>query len=446
MRSKTLFASGQRSVTLIGCGLLALLVSGCGRSKVPSNMPAPAAPLAPAATQNNGLADIHTSDAELASVATDSIGEPNDGSIDPHSGRLYLSTNDLIVPAGAVELVVQRHFQPRPSSVPGLLGKRWRLNWECTLFRSGPLAVIEEGVGTIVFSLDKAGGTYRSPSGDELIVTDQGAVRTKTDGKREMFDAQGRLAERDERNGNRIRFQYDADNRLSKVEGPFNNFLRFVTSPEGRLVRVEGSTGRSVSYSYGTDARPEGGEFVVSYGYGPADSLVRVVQPQAGQTEFSYDPQGRVTGRKWADGAAERYEYNDAARTVRQIDPAGRVTATEWSADDRKTTTIDALGHKTVVERNAAGQTTKIVGPTGQVLQFSYDPLGRVALDGEKQSFEYDGQQNLQKIRRHDCDSIRTLETPCHPSVAYSLEPVAALPVATRRATRILLSLLPGAI
>ncbi len=189
---------------------------------------------------------------ELAAVFISQWTQPGREAIEPHSGQLLLDTTDIVVPAGTIQLQLSRSLLLEPTA-PCLLGTRWRLNWEKRALRNRAVAVVEEGAARTVFRWDAVRKHYRASSGD-VIVFDKGtAVRTTPGGFRETFDAYGRLTERNERNGNKIRLQYDAGGRLSRVEGPMGSFLRLVVGTDGRLTHVQGSSGTSVYYSYNAE-------------------------------------------------------------------------------------------------------------------------------------------------------------------------------------------------
>jgi RHS repeat-associated protein len=359
----------------------------------------------------------------------------NEGTVEPHSGNLYLSSVDLQMSAGAIQLEVRRDYKNQSPSAAGWLGSCWRLNWECHFSTIGPLAIIEDSYGPRTFALDQASGTYRSASGDVISVLPDGAVHKKPDGTADTFDAQGQLVARDLRNGNVIRLRYDDHGHIAEINGPCKAALQFTTSEAGRLVKIRSSDGASVGYAYNGEPNQDSAHrCVVSYDYAPSGLLASVSHPQTGAINWKYDSQNRVTSKVFPDGTSERYEYDADRRTARYYAANGAATTFSRSADDLVTTTIDPLGNKIVVERNAAGQTSKVVGPTGQVAQMQYDARGRVTTiessatgrteltylgdsplvaslksSGEEQQFHYDSQLNLKSVHSHDCDST-TLE------------------------------------
>ncbi len=348
--------------------------------------------------------------------------------IDPRSGQLVLSVTDLTLQAGPVTLEIRRSLHTGKRA-PGLLGTRWRLNWESRLVRVGALVLIEESTGSLSFSQQGPAGEYRSALGDRLVLEKTGrAVRTKLDLTKERFDVQGRLVERDYRNGNRAVVQYGPDGSLAKIGGPHGSALRFTIDKAGRLIQVEASTTATVRYVYQENEltevqRPPAPP--IRYSYFTGGQVARIEEPQSGTVQFAYDFKGRISRRQWADGSKERYEYDDRTNTIRQIDPAGGVTTIQWGQDGRQAEITNPLGHKSVIVSDAVGRPLQITGPTGASVRLTYDALGRTMAmenaagqvtrfeyleetsrpsamlhpDGTRQLFEYDRRGNLMAIK-----------------------------------------------
>jgi RHS repeat-associated protein len=317
--------------------------------------------------------------------------------IDPRTGKLSLQITDMTVRAGALLLQIRRTLQ-NPPVPPGLLGTRWRLNWESRLTHSGPEAAIEEEGGLVSFTLDETGTRYRSASGDQLVLEGGQAVRMRTDGIRETFDLTGRLIEQVDPNDNRITLHYDGHGRLSKIEGPAQVSLQLVNDESGRVVKIASSNGSTVEYQYANgSARPaaqhQAGSMPVEYLYDQAGRLAGIERPQAGLTKFEYDSKGRVTRRTWADGTNEQYAYDEATRTRTYTDPTGQVTTHTWSQDGRSSIATTPLGQRILNEYDDAGRTIAVTGPTGQTARLTYDAMGRtIAIDDPRTGtihFEY---------------------------------------------------------
>ncbi len=379
--------------------------------------------------------------------------------IDPRSGRLHLTVTDLVVPAGPIRLEISRTLEPQRTD-RGLLGARWRLNWESRVVPRGQLMLLEEAPYPVAFTTSGTTPGYTSVTGDRLAIERDGRmVRTKLDGTRETFDVQGRLAERDYRNGNRATVRYGADGRIARIDGPRGSSIQFSADNQGRIMRIEASTGASARYAYTGDNLTEiqvNGGPIVRYAYDTSGALTRIDKPRSGGVELAYDARGRVLTRRWVDGSQERYEFDDPARRQRHIDPGGGITTIQWSQDKRTAEITNPLGHKSVIVFDAAGRPESITGPTGETAKTIYDSLGRPSAfhdpygrvthyeylgatgrvrmiarpDGTQESLAYDPQQNVTEIKLGP-QSLATLAY--HPDGTVSA--AKALGVAEQRLT-----------
>ncbi len=305
----------------------------------------------------------------------------HDETIDPRSARLLVTATDLVVPAGRVKLELRRTLQLEAGK-PGMLGTRWKLNWESTLSQSGRRAFIREADQTVYFTLDESTEQYVAASGEYVVFEANRSVRVMPDGRREIFDRRGRLIERLEPNNNRIALNYDSRGVLSRIDGPDQSFVRFTVDSTGSLTRAESSSGDRVEYLYGPQPpSPDrsADEWCVDYGYDASGALVRMRRPQQGELWITYDARSRVTSRRFSDGSVERFEHDDANNSRRHIDPLGRVTTTTWSPDYRRVELHDASGGKIIIQNNEAGRPLVIAGPTGLKARYTYDALGRTS-------------------------------------------------------------------
>ncbi|MDO5669804.1 MAG: DUF6531 domain-containing protein [Corynebacterium sp.] len=117
----------------------------------------------------------------------------------------------------------------------------------------------------------------------------------------------------------------------------------------GHMVRLRRSDGTTLSLTWDervsrvagvwvshTDA-PSGDspQRLISYEYGPAGELLRVINSAAGQLSYIYDEQGRL--RTWTDrnGVSYHYRLDDAGRVVSQVGTGGMFpNAVVWLPDD----------------------------------------------------------------------------------------------------------------
>ncbi len=342
--------------------------------------------------------------------------------VDPRSGRLETTARDLVLNAGAIDVAIERRSIARVEQA-GLLGTRWRLDLEARLVRADDIVAIESGAGAAVYT--RAGdGDYRASNGDRVRVQPDGsAVRSRPDGTRETYDAQGRLSERDLRNGNVVRLRYGEQGRLARIEAPRGAAIELTTDGAGRVVTLRSSRGDRVEYRY------DGGELVevrrtdgvTRYAY--AGGLLTRVERDGRATTIDYDATARVVARRFPDGSIERYERDDAARRVRIVDGGGGVTTLQWTADGRREELTDPAGGTSVVETDALGRLVGATGPGGRAQRRTYDAQHRLATlesqgkttrfaylrdtslvttmttaDGPAQRLEYDDRLNLTRV------------------------------------------------
>jgi RHS repeat-associated protein len=351
--------------------------------------------------------------------------------IDPRSGRLILNEADLALQSGSIALFFQRAFQNKESE-SGLLGTRWRLNWEKRLIHTGPILIIKEIPAPTAFTQEEGKEEYKSPSGEMITFQKDGqAIRTRSDWTKERYDPNGRLIESEFLNGNKVKLIYSADGKLGRMEGPKGVFLKFTSDDKGRVTLIETSTGTRVRYTYAKDNLAEvqiNNSVPTKYTYNENGALTKLERPLTGSVDFTYDAKARVTKRKWADGSEERYEYDNANNTFRQINPSGGITTSRRSKDGLREEVMDPLGNKSAIEYNRLGLLVSITGPTGITSQFAYDDLGRTTAvegyfgeiirfeylgnsplvkginysDGSQQVYEYDDNHNLLSIKEGD--------------------------------------------
>jgi RHS repeat-associated protein len=216
----------------------------------------------------------------------------------------------------------------------------------------------------------------------EAIARDAAGSRRKTllDGAFEIQhtpDALGREVERRLPGGGRINSAFDAEGRLARraAMAPTAHAPRGAGEPEWLGTRYDGVTADR-SYRYDWD-----GELIevldaqrgsTRYEYDPVGQLVAMVPPKARALVFRHDPAGNLHE---GEGGAERvYEHGRLARighTTYHWDGEGRLS--EKRTRDPKTLSESSF-HYTW---DASGMLRKVESPSGEIIEFAYDPLAR---------------------------------------------------------------------
>ena len=197
------------------------------------------------------------------------------------------------------------------------------------------------------------------------------------DGRRYFIhEDQGLLAAED-LNGNRISVN---DNGIDHSDGPG---LQFVRDAQGRIIEVRD---------------PDGNAW--TYGYDAAGDLVSFIDPDGNETTYVYrtdpahylemiiDPEGRMP---------RRYEYDDAGRLVAIIDENNQRRESLYDPQGFIGLETDARGNTTEIQYNERGNVTRIEDPKGNVTQYEYgDPANPdretrlIDPSGEEWEYAYD--------------------------------------------------------
>lgn len=334
--------------------------------------------------------------------------------INPKSGKLFAVYTDLLLPAGPINLEIKRTLLHNNRNAPGLLGNRWRIDWERQLVRLGSIALISESNGSITYNQIGNRDEYQSFRRERIIFNEDGsAIHLKRNGIKETFDPNGRLISINYPSGNEIKLTYHSFGQISRIDGPRENFFKLFYNEDQRLLCIKSSSLDTIDYVYDQDNLIQvkiNKDTLYRYEYSPKGELIKIDRPGLGGVEFVYDAKGRVITRHWADGSEERFEYDDVTKTYRHISPSGGVTTSHWSHDGRQQEVTDPLGNKSIIKYDENGRYSTIINPMGKTSRFTYDELGRtILIEGCcGKSIEYEYLNNTPLIK-----SVAASNSPC---------------------------------
>ncbi len=204
---------------------------------------------------------------------------------------------------------------------------------------------------------------------------------------------------------------------------PDDAWLMTTTSPEGIVTAVERDHSGAVLWiaQYGSgDDRPE---LRRQFEYDGARRMSRRFDPEIGWTDFDYDAGGNLVSRRTEGTGATTHQYDARGRrtwthypngewTQRTYDPVGNPRVVDngyarrtWDYDaaDQVVTERVRVGGSTLhasYGRDALGRVAHVVYPSGRIVTYDPDPLGRptralpIAND-----IQYDAQGNPQRIQ-----------------------------------------------
>lgn len=197
-------------------------------------------------------------------------------------------------------------------------------------------------------------------------------TRTRKDGSVSLFDANGLLTAKIDRNNNRTDYAYDPEGRLTSITDPTGQVTTLTYGLDGRLQSIEDPAGRISAATYDADGNLTG--------YTDVDDTVR---------EMAYDANGRLVSELSKRGFARSHSYGSAGQWIGTGFPDGAsVTAqisrslgladlgiglgTEgnpapYAVPDGKTTLTDARGNPYTMRFNRFGSVVEFTDPINRI-------------------------------------------------------------------------------
>ncbi|MEM1080288.1 MAG: RHS repeat-associated core domain-containing protein [Pseudomonadota bacterium] len=229
-------------------------------------------------------------------------------------------------------------------------------------------------------------------NGNRISINDNGIDHSNGPGLEFIRDAQGRIVEVRDPDGNTWRYAYDAAGDLVSFEDPDGNqtiyvyrsdpahYLESISDPQGRMPR---------RYEYDPDS----------------GRLTAVIDENGNRRESLYDPQGFIGFETDARGNVSEIQYNERGNVTQLLDPKGNLTRYEYADPDnpdRETLLIDPSGEPWRYAYDEMGRPVDLASPlatlANQRITISYDEFGNVTefndYDRRISTFTYDDRGN----------------------------------------------------
>lgn len=309
----------------------------------------------------------------------------------------------FVAPADILESLTKTtagsYVLARPDGVQRLYGPDGRLT-----------GVVDLSGNRVTVTYDETGavGAISDASGRSLLFTkgSNGKVERVTDPANRViayaYDEQENLVGVSHPDGSARLYEYDAANRLTRVlagGGQVEQIIEYddlgrvvayteegnrralVHQDSQRRVRETDSLGRTRTLQYNANGnvdaivRYDGRTELLEYG---STFLPTLVTDSTGQqTVLTYDERGNILSVRDATGVTTTYGYEPTFNQPTEIrESGGATTLRRYDERGDLVETIDALGGKTVLAYNAAGQLTSETNPIGQQTLFEYNAAG----------------------------------------------------------------------
>jgi len=259
----------------------------------------------------------------------------------------------------------------------------------------------------IVYTLDLMGNITKEE------IKDAGGTLKKTQTR--TFDELGRMLKSIGAGTQETAFSYNKNDDLKTVTDPKSNVTTNAYDALNRLITVTDALTNDADTAYDaadnltgvTDQR----SLTTSYVHNGFGDVIRRTSPDTGITDYEYDKAANVTKKTDARGVVVNYAYDDASRITTKTFPAstsenvtytyddvtggnygkGRLTkiedasgSTSYVYDARgnvitETRVIGAQSYVTSYVYDSADNLTQMTYPSGRIVTYLRDRLGRVA-------------------------------------------------------------------
>ena len=266
------------------------------------------------------------------------------------------------------------------------------------------LVAMEDGLGNrMEYTLDLAGNItqqeLRDPSG------------TLTSTQTMIYDELSRLIETIGADAQTTGYEYDANDNLVETEDGYLNPTSRTVDALNRVVEETDRDFNTSSFTYDTEDRltsvTDQRGLTTHYSYNAYGDLIEQNSPDTGVTTFIYDRASNLTQRTDARGEVTNYTYDALNRllTVTYATSVGENVAYTYDQGSQgigrltqiqdesgqtnysynalgnlinKTTQLDGVSYTTSYDYDLAGNLTQITYPSGRLLNFGLDALGRI--------------------------------------------------------------------
>jgi len=203
------------------------------------------------------------------------------------------------------------------------------------------------------------------------------------------YDAQGNLTSITDPLGRLSTQRYDALNRLVAMTDPASGVTQMAFDPLDQLRSVTDPRNLQTRYTRTTlgdllsEQSPDAGNTARTFD--AAGNVLTRVNANGTSATYAYDALNRVTRVAYSDGQTETYTYdqgpNGLGRLTSITDSSG-TTAYTYDAHGRVTQETRTIGDQPYVtgySYDAAGRLVSTTYPSGRVLTYTRDGLGRIA-------------------------------------------------------------------
>lgn len=322
------------------------------------------------------------------------------------TGNFVYDMEDIKI-GGAIPLVFHRYYNSQDNYI-GALGRCFQHNYEIALKEKADAVSIRMADGQSIYFEKQKNGTYDGigVAFGNLQKEEKGYSYEQQNGKKILFNKEGKMIRQEVMNGQGINFKYDEDKVLTEACTDTGMSLFFVYDEDKKyLKQVKDHTGRCIEYEFDEEllTKVRQGDKEYSYSYASNGRVTKVVNAcQHKSVSNRYDGKCRVTWQQFPDGSEMSFSYDDAKKSVTMTERNG--SKTTYIHDDRyrNVETRYEDGSKESYLYNDRNQCICVTSRDGKVKRMAYDNRGNLiqVINPLKQkiNFTYDQRNNLLSI------------------------------------------------
>ncbi len=298
--------------------------------------------------------------------------------VSPLTGKVTVTQADHYIrtPVGPVPII--RTFQS--DQEPGILGLGWSLDIISRLgFLGDNRLVIMQAGQQILLSQKSNTKIFEGVGGWRAQLNDRQWIVQSPTSVTSIYDYQGKIISRTNRNGNTITFTHDQQGRLFEIQAIKGYPLRLLYDQKSLLSAIQDFSGRQCEYRYDKNGRlievKDADGWKTFYEYAKDGKLAEINYPSGEKVTFRYDNSSRVIERGSSTGIRYSYSYGPTTRITRQD---GVWWETTYSEKGLPVKARDSLNNERTWIWDGRGQLIAERFQDGSFITYTYDSLGRL--------------------------------------------------------------------
>jgi RHS repeat-associated protein len=201
---------------------------------------------------------------------------------------------------------------------------------------------------------------------------------------------------------------YAKEKNITIVENSLGHLTTYVMDESGLVVKIVQPNGGETNYKYNeigwkiseTDAIGN----VTKFEYDDLGNTIKTIDPDDTAIEVTYNEFNLPVNATDKMGGTWSWSYDDQLRLVKRKDPLGRSTTFEYNGK-YLSRFIDPSGLGTIIAFDNAGNLRALTTPDGMQSRWNYDALGRCVES-------YDPKRNVQRTAFDFLDNIIQVDEP----------------------------------